>query len=61
MCPNVTVWNMNCVIFGGVGVLQGSEVKECVLSAILLSMEMSIMGIMCDEIKWIILSKNKIL
>jgi len=52
---------MKCVIFGEVGVLQGSEVEECVLSAILLSKKISVMGIMCDEMKWIILSKNRIL
>jgi len=61
VCVNVTVWNMKCVIFGEVGVLQGSEVEECVLSALLLSKEMSVMGIMCDEMKWIVLSKNRIL
>ena len=55
------MWNMKCVIFGEVGVLQGSKVEECVLSAILLSKKMSVMGIMCDEMKWIILSKNGIL
>jgi hypothetical protein len=52
---------MKCVLFGEVVVLQGSQVKECVLSAVLLSKEMSVMGIMCDEMKWIILSKNSIL
>lgn len=58
---NVTVWNMKCVIFGEVGVRQGSEVEECVLSAILLSKEVSVMVIMCDEMKWIILAKNRLL
>jgi len=28
VCVNVTVWNMKCVIFGEVGVLQGSEVEK---------------------------------
>ena len=42
---------MKCVIFGKVGVLQGSEVEECVLNALFLSKEMSLMGIMCDEMK----------
>jgi hypothetical protein len=52
---------MKCVIFGEVGVRQGSEVEECVLSAILLSKEVSVMVIMCDEMKWIILAKNRLL
>jgi hypothetical protein len=52
---------MKCVIFGEVGVLQGSEVEECVLSAILLSKEVSVTGIMCEEMKSIILFKNRIL
>jgi hypothetical protein len=48
------------MLFGEVGVWEGSEV-ECILSAIFLSKEVSVMGIMCDEMKWIILAKNGIL
>lgn len=58
---NVTVWNIKCFIFGEVGVWEGSEVEECILSAIFLTEEVSVMGIMCDEMKWIILAKNRVL
>jgi hypothetical protein len=37
---------MKCVIFCEVGVRKGSEVEECVWSAVLLSKGVSVMGIM---------------